>query len=65
MIEFYWNGSFVGHNYYMVVDGYEISLGAISTSEKEAKEEAIYILKENYGIDYNINDIEWKWGGCL
>lgn len=65
MIEFYWNGCFVGHNYYMVVDGYEISLGVISTSKKEAEKEAIHILKKNYGIDYYQNEIEWKWGGYL
>jgi hypothetical protein len=65
-IDFYYNGSFVGTNHSMTIDGgEEIPLGGIVSNEKEAKEAAIRILKENYNIEYTSDDINFKWGGRL
>jgi len=64
-IKFYWNGSFAGTNHNMVVNGKEIRLGGIVSSEDEAKNEAINILKWEYDIDYKIEDILFQWGGSL
>ena len=65
-IEFFWNGSFAGTNYSMKIDdGSEIRLGGVVSNFEEAKTEAIRILKENYEINYNQDDIDFKWGGRL
>jgi hypothetical protein len=64
-IKFYWNGSFVGTNHNMTINGKEIRLGKIVSNEDEVKLEAIEILKRDYNIDYNINDIKFEWGGRL
>ena len=64
-IKFYWNGSFAGTNHSMVINGNKISLGGVVSSSKNAALEAIEILKKDYNIDYDINNIEFKWGGRL
>ena len=64
-IEFFWNGSFAGTNHCMVINGKEIFLGRCVSTEKEAADEAIYIIREDYEIEFNIEDIVWKWGGRL
>lgn len=62
-IKFYWNGSFAGAGYHMTVDGGRIGLGHFD--EDQAKLNAVNILKTNYNLDYNINDINFIWGGEL
>jgi hypothetical protein len=64
-IKFYWNGSFAGTNHSMTINGKKVRLGGIVSNEEEAKLEAIRILKQDYNIDYNIDEIKFKWGGCL
>lgn len=64
-IEFFWNGSFVGTSHSMMVDGYLSTLGDIGCSRDKAAEQAVKILKEKYNIDYDINEIEFKWGGRM
>ena len=65
-IKFFWNGSFAGTNHSMKIDdGSEIRLGGVVSNSEEAKVEAIRILKENYNIDYNPDDINFEWGGRL
>ena len=49
----------------MIIDGKEIFLAGIVSTEKEAADEAIIVLKEQYGIDYDPTNIVWKWGGRL
>jgi len=75
-IKFYWNGGIVGPNYNMIVNGKKIRLGdnlevlrmkgdKTISNENEAKLEAIRILKRDYKINYNIEDISFSWGGQL
>ena len=64
-IEFFWNSGIVGRTHFMDIEGKKISLGRITSSEEEAKEKAIFILKEHYGIDFDTNKIVFKWGGRL
>ncbi len=64
-IKFYWNGSFVGTNHSMSINGKEVRLGGVVSNENEAKLKAVEILKQDYGIDYNINDIKFEFGGRL
>lgn len=64
-IKFYWNGSIAGTNHSMVIDGKEIILVGVISSEEEAKLEAVKILKRDYEIDYNVDDIKFEWGGRL
>jgi hypothetical protein len=64
-INFYWNGSIVGTNHSMSLNNKKISLGGITSTEQEAKLEAIEILKQSYNIDYKIEDIKFVWGGRL
>lgn len=64
-IKFYWNGNFAGTNYCMIIDNKEIGLGRIWSNENDAKLEAIEILKRDYNIDYNKEDISFEWGGRL
>ena len=64
-IKFNWNGSFAGPNHSMTINGKEIILGGVVSSEEEAKAEAIRILKEEYNIDYNPNDVNFTFGGRL
>jgi hypothetical protein len=64
-IKFFWNGSFVGTNHHMKVNGKEISLGGVVSSEEEAIEEAIKILKKDYNIIMEPDNIKFEWGGCL
>jgi len=64
-IKFNWNGSFAGTNHRMTINGKEIILGGVVSSEEEAKVEAIRILKEEYNIDYNPNDVNFTFGGRL
>ena len=49
----------------MTINGKEIILGGVVSSEEEAKVEAIRILKEEYNIDYNPNDVNFTFGGRL
>jgi hypothetical protein len=63
-IKFFWNGSFAGINYSMVVNDKEIGLGYFCP-EDEAKLKAIEILKDDYNLDYDFNNINFIWGGCL
>jgi hypothetical protein len=64
-IKFYWNGSFAGDNHSMTIDGKEVRLGGVVSNEEEAKLEAIEILKRDYNIDYNVDEIKFEWGGRL
>ena len=64
-IKFYWNGSFAGANHSMTINDKNIRLGGIVSNEKEAKLKAIEILKSDYNIDYNSDDIKFEWGGRL
>ena len=64
-IRFFWNGNFVGTSHEMVVDGKKYHLLGAVTSESEAEEDALRILKENYGIEYDKTQIKWVWGGRL
>ncbi len=64
-IKFYWNGNFAGTNHSMTINGKEIRLGGAVSSEDEARLEAVEILKQDYGIDYNVDEIKFEWGGCL
>lgn len=65
IIEFFWNGGIVGTNHSMIIDGKEIFLSGVVSTKKEAADEAIIVLKEQYGIDYDPTNIVWKWGGRL
>lgn len=51
----------------MYIDGVEIDLGLnrFSNSREEAKERIVEILKKDYNIDYDKNDIKFEWGGRL
>ena len=42
-----------------------VRLGGIVSNEEEAKLEAIQILKKDYNIEYNIDEIKFEWGGRL
>ncbi len=64
-IKFYWNGSFAGTNHSMVVNGKEVRLGGVVSNEDDAKLEAVEILKQDYGIDYNVDEIKFEWDGRL
>jgi len=64
-LKFYWNGSFVGSNHSMTVDGKEIRLCGIVSNEEDAKIEAINILKNDYGVELKEVDIKFEWGGRL
>lgn len=64
-IKFIWNGSFVGTNHTLIVNGVKHRLCGIVSNEKESEIEALSILKEKYNIDYPIEDIKWEWGGSL
>ena len=64
-IKFYWNGSFAGTNHSMDVNGKEVRLGGVVSNEDDAKLEAVEILKQDYGIDYNVDEIKFEWGGRL
>jgi hypothetical protein len=64
-IKFYWNRSFAGTNHSMTINEKEIRLGGVVSNEDEAKLEAIEILKRDYNIDYNVDEIKFKWGGRL
>ena len=64
-IKFYWNGSFLGTNHSMVINGKEIILGEVVSNENDAKLEAVEILKRDYNITYSIDEIKFEWGGSL
>ena len=64
-INFFENGSFVGAWYLMEVNGKKHRLGRVCDTQEEAAIDAARILKEIYNIDYNIDDMQFKWGGCL
>ena len=66
-IKFYWNGSIVGISYHLVINGEEIDLGLphFANDKDEVINNAIQILKKDYGIDYDKNDIKFIWGGRL
>jgi hypothetical protein len=64
-IKFYENGSFVGAEYSMVVNGQDISLGGINPQTDEAKSEAIRILREGFNIDHSEKEIVFEFGGKL
>ncbi len=64
-IKFYWNGGFAGINHIMVVNDDEIRLGGVISDEEDARIMAIEILKNDYNIDYNMDDITFNWGGEL
>lgn len=64
-IKFYWNGSFAGISYYMTINDNQIGIGCLDLSEDEAKLKAVEILKQDYGIDYNVDEIKFEWGGQL
>jgi len=61
-IDFYWNSSIVGRTHHMKIDGKEINLGLhrFSNSEKEAKTKILEILKQDYNLDYNDEDINFE-----
>ncbi len=46
-------------------NGKNIRLGGIVSNENEAKLKAVEILKQDYGIDYNVDEIKFEWGGRL
>ena len=54
-IKFYWNGSFLGTNHSMKINGKEIILVGPISNENDAKLEAVEILKRDYNITYNID----------
>lgn len=64
-VKFYWNGSFVGTNHSMEVDGQEINLCGVTSDAEQAKTEAIRILKETFNAEYKDDEIEFQWGGRL
>jgi len=66
-IKFYWNGSIVGHTFHMEIDGKEIDLGLnrFSQNKDEAKKKIIEILKSDYNLDYDEDDIKFDWGGRM
>ena len=66
IIEFFWNGSFVGETYSFSVDGklIELNLGP-SQDRDEAMDKIVELLKNDYCIDYKKEDINFKWGGQL
>jgi hypothetical protein len=59
-IKFYLNGSFVGTKHSMVVNGKEVRLGSVVSNLDDAKLEAVKILKQDYGIDYNVDEIKFE-----
>ena len=64
-IKFYWNGSFLGTNHSMVINGEEIILAGPVSNENDTKLDAVEILKRDYNITYNIDEIKFEWGGSL
>lgn len=64
-IEFFWNSGIAGTNHSMFIDGKEILLDNGISSRKEAIDNAIFILKQQYNIDYEPTKIVFKWGGRL
>lgn len=64
-IKFYWNGSFLGTSHSMKINGEEIILVGPVSNENDAKLEAVEILKRDYNITYNIDEIKFEWGGSL
>lgn len=64
-IKFYWNVGFAGVNHNMTINEKEIKLGGLISSEEEATLEAIEILKRDYNMDYDIDEIRFEWGGRL
>lgn len=59
-IKFYWSGSIVGHLHYMKVGGIDVDLelGVIS-NEVEAKLKIVEILKRDFNIIFDEDDIEF------
>jgi hypothetical protein len=45
--------------------GKDIPLGGMVSNETQAKLIAIEILKQDYNINYNIDDIKFEWGGYM
>ena len=64
-IKFMWNGSFVGTTYFILVNGKQYGLGDFGEHIETYKQNAVKLLKEKFDIDYDINDIEFEWGGEL
>ena len=54
-------------SYLMKIDGKTINTGldSLTSSEDDAKEHFIKFLNEKYNIEYDKEDIEFQWGGCL
>lgn len=63
IIEFFWGSSFCGSNFYVSVNGVDKHFGI--NNYKTAIEDIIKYLKEEYNIDYNPDDIDFKWDGTL
>jgi len=68
-LKFYWNGGIAGSNYSFLIDNKMVELyeypGFAFCDENEARHKIVEILKDEYDIDYNINDIHFCWGGRL
>jgi hypothetical protein len=65
-LDFYWNGSFLGHTHHMTVDGVEVNLGLapFSNCREDAVKKIREILREQYNIDYG-DEIVFRWGGRI
>jgi len=48
----------------MSIDDVEIDLGLdpFANSQEEAKDRIVEILKRDYNLDYDKNDIKFEWG---
>lgn len=64
-IKFTWNSSIVGQSHSMIIDGKEIYCDGWNNTEEYAKNDLVRQLKEDYNIDYDIDDIVFEWGGRL
>ena len=63
-IEFEYGFGIAGEYRTLNVNDEEYYLG-VNFDDKEYNRIAIKILKENYNINYNINEIMWKYNGTL
>ncbi len=62
-IKFWHSCGFVGSSYSMDVDGKHYSFGF--DNEEDCKIKASKILKDEYNIEKELNEIEFVWDGTL
>lgn len=62
-IKFIESHSFVGEHMAMVVNGTTYHLER--SNERTYEQHAVEILKKVYDVDFNIDDVKFKWDGTL